>query len=315
MLLNWAKEIHACFAPETAADLIRQTLQMLEPGRHGDWPRWQAALAALPETGGGWSIQNGILVAGEPAENLNALTETLREFIPWRKGPLNLAGVEIDTEWRSDWKWQRIAPSIDLAGQRVLDIGAGNGYFGFQMLDAGARQVIACDPTLLFMGQYLAIRHFAGAVRNLLLPLRFEVLPAESDFDWVFSMGVLYHRREPLKHLKQVRQQLKPGGRLVLETLVIPDREDCMLEPSGRYANMRNVHHLPSVSRLLRWLKASGFVQLECIDQTATTIHEQRSTDWMPFHSLAQALSADQSRTLEGHPPPLRATILAETAG
>lgn len=313
-MLDWAAEIHACFAPEIADDLTRQTLQALEPGRHGDWSRWQAALADLPETDTGWSIQNGVLVAGRPAEDLNALSETLKQLVPWRKGPLNLAGVEIDTEWRSDWKWQRIAPSVDLTDQRVLDIGAGNGYFGFQMLNVGARQVIACDPTLLFIGQYLAILHFAGAVRNLLLPLKFEALPAQSDFDYVFSMGVLYHRREPLEHLKQVRQQLRPGGRLVLETLIIPGQEDRMLVPSGRYANMRNVHHLPSIVRLQRWLRASGFVQVQCIDQTETTTHEQRSTDWMPFHSLAEALSEDQSRTLEGFPPPLRATILAETA-
>ena len=318
MMLDWAAEIHAGFASETADEiadlLIRQTQQVFQPGHHGDWPRWQAALGDLPVVETGWSIRKGVLVAGRPAEDSRILTETLQQFIPWRKGPLNLAGVEIDTEWRSDWKWQRVAASIDLTAQRVLDIGAGNGYFGFQMLNAGARQVIACDPSLLFMTQYLAIRHFAGSVNHLLLPLKFESLPARSDFDTVFSMGVLYHRREPLEHLKQVFQHLKPGGTLVLETLIIPDPQDCELDPSGRYANMRNVYRLPSLPRLERWLETSGFGHIRCIDQTKTTINEQRTTDWMPFHSLAQALSIDQNRTREGYPAPLRATMLAKSA-
>ncbi|MEM7054742.1 MAG: DUF1698 domain-containing protein, partial [Pseudomonadota bacterium] len=149
-MLDWSAEIRACVEPDLADEIIEKTQHALEPERHGDWPRWQAALEALPSTATSWSIENGILQVGPPTRNLVMLAETLKQLIPWRKGPLNLAGVKIDSEWRSDWKWQRIVPAIDLVGQRVLDIGAGNGYFGFQMLNAGAREVLACDPTLLF---------------------------------------------------------------------------------------------------------------------------------------------------------------------
>jgi len=300
------------FSPTSVPALAVETERALGAGRHSDMPQWQAALQALPPVEPGWHIDNGVLVAGEAVESESALGKTLAGLIPWRKGPLRLGGVAIDTEWRSDWKWDRIAPHVDLAGARVLDIGAGNGYFGYRMLADGARQVIGCDPTLIFWHQFKAIEHFAGPAKHLLLPLKFEQLPVAGDFDLVFSMGVLYHRKNPLEHLQRIRDHLAPGGRAVIETLVIPGDGDDELDPPDRYANMRNVHHLPTLTRLQRWLAEAGFENIGVADITATTTGEQRTTDWMPFHSLEQALSPDARTTVEGHPPPLRAVFIAE---
>lgn len=298
------------FDPEPAAVLEARRAEALKPGRHGDLPKWQAALDALPEVETGWRIQDGVLAAGNPVEDPEALTENLRQLIPWRKGPLSLGGVAIDTEWRSDWKWNRIAAHVNLKGRRVLDIGAGNGYFGWRMLDDGAAQVVGCDPTLVFYTQYQAIEHFAGKSANLLLPLRFEQIPARADFDAVFSMGVLYHRKNPQEHLQRIRDHLLPKGMAVIETLIIPGKGDDELDPPNRYANMRNVHHLPTESRLLRWVEEAGFAVAEIVDVTATTFDEQRTTEWMPFHSLRNALVDQGKRTIEGFSPPLRATVL-----
>jgi len=284
----------------------------LAPGRHGDLPRWQAALAALPAVETGWEIEHGVLVAGATVGDRAALTGTLKALMPWRKGPLRLGGVAIDTEWRSDWKWARVAPHVELAGRRVLDIGAGNGYFGWRMLAAGAGLVLGCDPTLKYHFQFRAIAHFAGTARHLLLPLKFEDLPDRADFDVVFSMGVLYHRRDPLRHLRRIRRQLRPGGTAVIETLIIPGDGERELDPPDRYANMRNVHRLPTAARLTRWLDDNGFAGARIADITPTTPKEQRRTDWMPFHSLAEAVSEDGATTREGHPAPLRATLVAQ---
>ncbi len=284
--------------------------------RHGDWSRWQAALAAMPCLAQSWRVEDGWLLAGAPVEEPSRLVEQLKPWIPWRKGPLCLGGVRIDTEWRSDLKWDRLAGAIDLRGARVLDVGAGNGYFGWRMLEAGARAVIGCDPTPLFVAQHQLIRHFAGPAEQHLLGLRLEDLPAElADFDAVFSMGVLYHRRDPLDHLRDLARRLRPGGELVLETLIIDAPGRALLDTSGRYANMRNVHGLPSLALLLDWLVESGFSAPRCLDQTATTAVEQRQTDWMPFHSLEQALDPDDpARTREGHPAPLRAVLRARAS-
>lgn len=242
------------------------------------------------------------------------LRDVLMRLHPWRKGPLCLGGVVVDSEWRSDWKWRRVAPLVELAGQRVLDLGCGNGYFGLRMLAAGARLVVGVDSTLLFAMQWLACRHFSGELPNFVLPLRAEELPpGRPGFDTVFSMGVLYHQRDPVQHLRLIRKLLRKGGTLVLETLVLPrSREDDVLIPEGRYARMRNVWSVPGTGRLTSWVREAGYRQLRIADVSTTTTEEQRSTEWMHFESLQQALAAtDPCRTIEGHPAPVRAVVVA----
>ena len=64
--------------------------------------------------------------------------EMLQQLHPWKKGPLELFGVEIDTEWRSDWKWDRISPFVtDLRDKVVADVGCANGYFMVRSANGG----------------------------------------------------------------------------------------------------------------------------------------------------------------------------------
>ncbi len=281
--------------------------------RNGDLPRWLAALDALPESRPRLEADRPAPRLGEPVSDPEGLISLLQAFHPWRKGPLNLGGVVIDTEWRSDWKWRRFAGQVDFRNCTVLDVGCGNGYFGWRMLGAGARCVIGIDPTVLFVVQWLAQQHFAGAVPNLVLPLRDTDLPASNGgFDRVCSMGVLYHRRDPEDHLRRLRQAGRPGGQVLLETLVLEGERSTVLRPDGRYARMRNVHEVPSVPHLVNQLEQAGLEAVRLLDQTPTTTSEQRSTAWMRFESLAQCLDPDHGpRTVEGHPAPVRATLLA----
>jgi tRNA (mo5U34)-methyltransferase len=281
---------------------------------HGDLPRWLEALDGLPASRPVALLDGPIPRLGEPVQDLAALRDQLMAFHPWRKGPLQLGGLTIETEWRSDWKWQRVAPHLDLKGHRVLDIGSGNGYFGMQMLGAGARYVVGIDPTLVFVMQWLACRHFSGDIPNYVLPLGVEELPVNpAEWDTVFSMGVLYHRKNPQAHLDRVHSLLKDGGTMVLETLVLPKgREEHLLVPGERYARMRNVWGIPGTVRLLEWVANSGFRSAKVVDITPTTTLEQRSTDWMRFESLEQALDPlDPTLTVEGLPAPVRAIVVA----
>ena len=232
---------------------------------------------------------------------------------PWRKGPMRIAGVTIDTEWRSDWKWQRIEPHIELRGHRVLDIGCGNGYYGWRMLGHGADFVLGLDPTLVYSMQWLACRHFAGETKNLVVPLGIEDLPVDAGgFDSVFSMGVLYHRKDPVRHLQRLASLARPGGQVVLETLVLEGQEKEVLEPPGRYARMRNVHAVPTVPMLLDWVNSAGLERARVVDVSRTLTAEQRSTAWMTFESLEQCLDPDDDcKTIEGHPAPVRAALVA----
>jgi tRNA (mo5U34)-methyltransferase len=224
----------------------------------------------------------------------------------------------VDTEWRSDWKWDRIAPHIEsLQGRSVLDVGCGNGFHCWRMAGAGASFVLGIDPHLLYTLQYWAIRHFVRAPEVHVLPLALEDLPpALQAFDTVFSMGVLYHRRAPLDHLRSLLGCLRPGGELVLETLVVEGPDDIALMPPDRYARMPNVWFIPTCNTLARWLGNSGYIEARLVDVTATSTEEQRATAWMTFESLAEALDPeDPTRTIEGHPAPKRAIFVARRPG
>lgn len=302
-------------------EALQQPLnRVLDPASHGDLPDWYAALERLPPISpSNIDLSADRLCIGRAKDCDDAARTLLRErlmaFQPWRKGPFELFGLTIDTEWRSDWKWNRIKDHLDLRGRRVLDVGCGNGYYGWRMIGAGAELILGVDPTLRFVMQYAALRHYIGETGNYVLPLRFEQLPEDSAaFDTAFSMGVLYHRKDPQEHLARLRGHLKPGGQLLLEGLVIEGGPDDVLylEPKDRYAKMRNVHAIPSVPALENWLREAGFRDIHCLDVTATSTQEQRRTAWMRFESLADFLSPDDpTRTIEGHPAPIRACISA----
>ena len=301
---------------EYATTLLRLAEEHLATVKHGDLPRWIAALQALPPPTAEFNLDLDCIQIGRPRELAEAdrdeLYRQLQQFCPWRKGPFNIYGVKIDTEWRSDWKWRRLQHQIaPLAGRTVLDIGCGSGYHCWRSYGAGAELVIGIDPYLLFVLQYWVVKHFLPPLPVFVLPLRFEDMPrAMGCFDTVFSMGVLYHCKEPHQHLRELLAQLRPGGELVLETLIVEDRE--LLIPAGRYAKMRNVSAIPAVELLPQWLTECGYCNIRTVDVSTTTVEEQRATDWMKFESLADYLSpTDRNLTIEGHPAPRRAVIIA----
>jgi tRNA (mo5U34)-methyltransferase len=284
---------------------------------HGDWRRWREVLQTLPlikplqiDLQSDW-----VRVTGGEEDPLE-LELLLRQLHPWRKGPYDIHGVQIDTEWRSDLKWGRVQPHLrSLSGKIVLDVGCGNGYYAWRMIGAGARRVIGVDPTLLSVAQFLAIKHFMGDFPVHVIPVGIEEIPPNLQaFDTVFSMGVLYHRRSPLDHLLELKGCLRPGGELVLETLVIDGDCGQVLVPEDRYARMRNVWFIPSCATLLSWLKRCGYQNVRLVDVTQTTMAEQRSTEWMTFQSLPDFLAPEnQDLTVEGLPAPKRAIFLADS--
>lgn len=289
------------------------------PKRYGDLQRWQAALESLPELPAGQVHldQSAVGVSGSPlsSQQAAALEDALRGLHPWRKGPFRLFDIEIDTEWRSDWKWDRVQPHLDtLTGKRVLDIGCGSGYHAWRMLGAGASEVIGIEPTPLFVLQFWALQRYIQAQGITVLPLGIEHIPPQlRAFDTVFSMGLLYHRRSPFDHLAQLRDCLTDTGELVLETLVVEGDENTVFVPPGRYARMGNVWCIPSPEALSKWLKKVGFKEVSIVDITVTTVDEQRQTSWMQFHSLSHFLDPnDPSKTIEGHPAPMRAILIAK---
>ena len=306
-----------------AAQLPQQIARGLSQQRYGDLPRWQSALECLPDIPVAGVTLDAARVGAHAAvpptrEQLAALKDALVTLHPWRKGPFDLFGLHIDTEWRSDWKWDRLQHGIaSLSGRRVLDVGCGSGYHCWRMRGDGAAEVIGIDPTPLFVVQFWALQKYLRDNDVWVLPAGIEDVPGQlAAFDTVFSMGVLYHRRSPMDHLQELRDCLRPGGQLVLETLVIEGGPGATLVPEGRYARMGNVWFLPSCDTLLGWLGKIGFRGARVLDVTVTSTDEQRSTEWMTFHSLAKFLDPDDpSRSIEGYPAPRRAIITATAPG
>lgn len=307
-LAGWAEQLPA----QIAAGLCEK--------RYGDLGGWKKSLAKLPH------VKNSVIALADEVridhnsdcdETTRAeIRSVLQELIPWRKGPYFVHDIHIDTEWRSDWKWDRVLPHLaPLKDRLILDVGCGNGYHCWRMLGAGAKRVIGIDPSPRFIVQFQMIKHFAGADYPIdVLPLGIEDVPEKLQaFDTVFSMGVFYHRRSPMDHLLELKNTLRPGGQLVLETLVIEGKLGDVLVPEGRYGMMNNVWFLPSCDTMLSWLRKMGFNNPRVVDVCPTTTEEQRATEWMRFHSLPEFLHPDDATlTAEGHPAPIRAVFVAE---
>lgn len=300
-------------------NVLPQQLTDWQNAEHGDFDRWLRALNKISaDAPDNIELKQSVTISNHqpmPIGELKKLESLLRTFHPWRKGPYHVHGIHIDTEWRSDWKWDRVLPHISpLKNRSVLDVGCGNGYHMWRMLGEGARLCVGIDPSHLFLIQFEAIRKLMGGdQRAHLLPLGIEQLPKLQAFDTVFSMGVLYHRRSPLDHLIQLKDQLVSGGELILETLVIEGDENTVLVPKERYAQMRNVYFFPSARALKVWLELVGFEQVRIVDENVTSIGEQRSTDWMTHNSLPDYLDpSDASKTVEGYPAPRRAVLIAK---
>lgn len=301
------------------APLERLLRDRFAASAHGDIGTWRAVIDQMPDIADATTILNSPAVTVESPSVEPTLRNEVRDLLlqlkPWRKGPFSIHGIDVDSEWRSNLKWDRLENEVaPLADRRVLDVGCGNGYYGFRMTGGGAQLVVGIDPMLLFVFQFMTLNHFLAVPSVVVLPLRLNELPdSRNYFDTTFSMGVLYHQREPLEHLAALRTTLRAGGELVLETLILPGSESIVREPGGRYARMRNVWHLPTATALEDWLREVGFRDIRLVDVTATTVLEQRSTEWMPFESLAEALDPDDpGRTIEELPAPTRALFICK---
>lgn len=310
-------QFHIDAAP-FAATLHRLT-QAAVAGRDAKVAALQRLLKQLPEIAPTRiALDRDCVAIGNASDLSDAqrsdLETVLKGLKPWRKGPFELFGIRIDSEWDSSMKWRRVAPHLaPLTGRRILDVGSSNGYYLYRMADAQPRLILGIEPYRLYYFQFLALQHFYDPPGLYNLPLKLETLPAMPQwFETILCMGVLYHRRSPLDTLSQLGDLLAAGGQLVLETLIIRGDGSQALFPRQRYACMRNVYFIPTVACLENWLVRCGFGDIRCVDIQTTTLHEQRKTQWVDSDSLDCFLDPeDAGLTVEGHPAPVRAVVVA----
>ncbi|MDJ0835451.1 MAG: tRNA 5-methoxyuridine(34)/uridine 5-oxyacetic acid(34) synthase CmoB [Acidobacteriota bacterium] len=246
------------------------------------------------------------------------LEQAARAVMPWKKGPFNLFGIDIDAEWRSDFKWERLADALpDQKDKLVLDVGSNNGYYLFRLLPQRPRYLLSIDPVPRLWYQFHLLQRYAGAPNLEFAMWGWEELACWKElWDTVFCMGIIYHHRDPMGILRNLREAMKPGGLLVMESIVIPGDDSICLFPPDRYARMRNVWFVPTVTALKHMMTRAGFIDIR---EVATNRHEpaeQRTTLWNPGPSYRDFIDPHNADlTAEGHPAPWRTILTARKKG
>lgn len=286
---------------------------------HGNKEKWFHILKSLPNLDTKYLEYSGSqIVIGKPEEiniaEKQILENELLKLCPWRKGPFNVFGLEIDSEWRSEKKWERIKNYLPSAqGMRIGDIGCSNGYYAYKLLGLSPELIIGMDKTALFIIQFLSIKYYTKQIQELLvLPCSAEEFVQNNfDFDLLLSMGILYHSKDPEKHLDLLKKILKKNGYLVIETIVSMTDSNINIDKGKKYAGMKNIGTIFTKNNLIALLKKYQFKNIECVGESYTTTYEQRATKWMEGKSF-QDFVLPNGNTIEGYPPVCRAIFIAQ---
>ncbi|MCF8056324.1 MAG: tRNA 5-methoxyuridine(34)/uridine 5-oxyacetic acid(34) synthase CmoB [Desulfocapsa sp.] len=238
----------------------------------------------------------------------------LRDFMPWRKGPFSVYGIDVNAEWQSQRKWQRLVQHLpDIQGKIVADIGCSNGYYMFRMTPYKPKLVIGFEPSVQHYYCFKGLNSMARQDNLHIDLLGVEHLPLFPDcFDVLFLMGIIYHRSSPVDTLRNVYSSLQNGGTLILESQAIPGESETALFPGKTYAKVPGTYFVPTGNCLQNWLARAGFSDIELFCQHPMSSLEQRRTGWMEFESYSDFIDPqDPGKTVEGYPAPTRVFIRA----
>ncbi len=233
----------------------------------------------------------------------------LKEFMPWRKGPFDVFGIEVDAEWQSQRKWARVAPVLpDLTDKVIADIGCSNGYYMFRMAAQKPKCVLGFEPYVQHYFAFKTLNQLAGQKNLFIEPFGVEDITMFAEtFDVVFLMGIIYHRISPIEMLRDIRNSMKSGATLILESQAIPGDDPVALFPEKTYAKVPGTYFVPTASCLANWLGRVGFENVEYFASHPMSSEEQRKTDWMTFESYSDFIdSVNPLLTIEGYPAPIR---------
>lgn len=100
-------------------------------------------------------------------------------------------------------------------GARVADIGAGTGRHVQGLLEAGAREVLAIEPSKAIE---LVRKRFGDGKSGNVVPMQItgDRLPPTAQLDYAISVGVIHHIPDPSPVIRAAYEALKPGGQFVI---------------------------------------------------------------------------------------------------
>ncbi len=171
----------------------------------------------------------------------------------------------------------------DLRGKRVLDVGAWDGWFSFEMERRGA-EVVAVD--CVDMEKFRIAHELLGSkVEYRVLDVD-ELCPATvGRFDIVLFFGVLYHLRHPLLSLERVCQLTREMA--LVESFVTDDG----FEPGPNRMEFYETDELggqtdnwygPSTACLLALCRSAGFARVELGEVVKQRAHVTCYRHWEP---------------------------------
>lgn len=170
-------------------------------------------------------------------------------------------------EWDTLWDpLKEEMKKIDFSNKRVLDIGCWDGLWSFEAEKLGAREVWASDLNNQRSFSEQGTETFEFAKRHLQSKVNYREVSVydletcfQEPFDIVLFFGVLYHLRYPQLGLARIRNILKTGGILLLETVVLLDTPDTIIQTDYRkiYPHDVSTWNAFSEPALLRLLEES----------------------------------------------------------
>jgi tRNA (mo5U34)-methyltransferase len=183
----------------------------------------------------------------------------------------------------------RIPDQLD--GKRVLDIGAWDGYWSFQALKRGAREVVAIDDFSDYLGTlrktdrktwetFDLCRSAFGYPEDICSRQEMSVYDITEEnvgsFDVVFFFGTVYHLRHPLLALDRIASVCK--DQIYVESAILDDYspykgglehgytgQQVIMEfyPGAQYGNNESNWWVPTLYCLMNMVYSAGFQDVE----------------------------------------------------
>lgn len=134
----------------------------------------------------------------------------------------------------------QLALPADCRGMRVLDIGARDGFFSFEVERRGASEIVALDNVAPDLTGFDVAKELLGSQAEYVVDNVYNLTVEEyGKFDLVLFLGVIYHLRHPLLALDHIWDVCNPGAQLYVESHMI---DGGLVDDAGNFHQLDHFH-------------------------------------------------------------------------